>query len=128
MFNKRIKTITNQEYRFRYRFITNPFAKLGNRLRPNEVTKYVQMRKFELNNNGICVVFGLRKIPWDYIPTNREYTPRGYLKNYAGGPVSRPGSLAKGRACQKTWVPRESKGRQKTRLKPRRMPPLEMPG
>lgn len=42
--NKCIKTITNKVYQFCYRFITNPFAKLGNRLRPNEVTKYVQMR------------------------------------------------------------------------------------
>lgn len=42
--NKCIKTITNKVYQFYYRFITNPFAKLGNRLRPNEVTKYVQMR------------------------------------------------------------------------------------
>lgn len=41
---KCIKTITNKVYQFYYRFITNPFAKLGNRLRPNEVTKYVQMR------------------------------------------------------------------------------------
>lgn len=106
MFNKRIKTITNQEYRFRYLFITNPFAKLGNRLRPNGVTKYVQMRKFELNNNGNCMVFGLRKIPWGYIPTNREYTPRGYLKNDAGGTSEsltsqEPEPHAKGRAVRR---------------------------
>ncbi len=63
----------------------------------------------------------ITEILWGYIPTNREYIPRGYLKNYARG-TSESLTLARAQA------PRESKGRQKTRLKPRRMPPLEMPG
>ena len=53
------------------------------------------------------------------------------LRLYSHKPRIYPQGLSEklcGRACQQTWAPRESKGRQKTRLKPRRMPPLEMPG
>lgn len=73
-----------------------------------------------LIRNGI-VWFSDYKNPLGlYFHKPRIY-PQGLSEKLCGRDV-RKSDLARAQA------PRDGKGRQKTRLKPRRMPPLEMPG